>query len=265
MQSKAGAMTGENSSADGNTRPDGQLLRIDAVDLARGLALIAMTTFHFGWDLELFGFAERGFATQAWMIWYARIIASSFLVLVGISFALAHHGGLKTSPFLWRLGKIAAAALLITIATRIATPNIFIFFGILHHIALASVLCIFFVRLPVPLLVALAAAVLALALYGRSDLFDAPWWWWSGLNAFTPRSSDYVPVFPFFAAELVGLAIGKWLISSGTGARLARWQPKGGLAAMLRFIGRNSLAYYLLHQPVMLAILYGVQLVVRWD
>ena len=261
MQSKAGAMTGENSSASGSTRPGGQLARIDAVDLARGLALIAMTTFHFGWDLELFGFAERGFATQAWMIWYARIIASSFLVLVGVSFALAHHSGLKTKSFLLRLGKIAAAALLITIATRIATPNIFIFFGILHHIALASVLCILFVRLPVPLLVGLAAAVLALALYGRSDLFDAPWWWWSGLNAFTPRSSDYVPVFPFFAAELVGLAIGKWLISSGTGARLARWQPKGGLAAMLRFIGRNSLAYYLLHQPVMLTILYLVQLV----
>ena len=242
---------------------DTKTMRIDAVDLARGVALIAMTTFHFGWDLELFGFAERGFATQAWMIWYARIIASSFLVLVGISFALAHHGGLKPGPFLWRLGKIVAAALLITVATWFATPNIFIFFGILHHIALASVLCILFVRLPVPLLLLLAAGVLAAALYGRSALFDAPWWWWSGLNAFTPRSSDYVPVFPFFAAELVGLAIGKWLISSGAGARLARWRPQGGIAAILRFIGRNSLAYYLLHQPVMLAILYLVQLVVR--
>ena len=238
-------------------------MRIDAVDLARGLALIAMTTFHFGWDLELFGFTERGFATQAWMIWYARIIASSFLVLVGISFALAHQDGLKARPFLWRLGKIAAAALLITVATWIATPNIFIFFGILHHIALASVLCILFVRLPVAVLIILAAGTLVAALYGKSDFFDAPWWWWSGLNAFTPRSSDYVPVFPFFAAELVGLAIGKWLISSGAGARLAHWRPGGRIAGMLRFIGRNSLAYYLLHQPVMLTILYLVQMVVR--
>lgn len=244
-------------------RLPGQAVRVDGVDLARGLALVAMTTFHFGWDLELFGFAGHGFATQPWMIWYARVIASSFLLLVGVSFVLAHHGGLKAKPFLWRLGKIVAAALLITVATRIATPNIFIFFGILHHIALASILCIFFVRLPVALLLILAACVLAAALYGRSDLFNAPWWWWSGLNAFTPRSSDYVPVFPFFAAELAGLALGKWLISSGMALRLAAWRPQGRLAAILRFIGRNSLAYYLLHQPVMLAILYGLQLVVR--
>ena len=28
------------------------------LDVARGLALIAMTTFHFSWDLEFFGYAE---------------------------------------------------------------------------------------------------------------------------------------------------------------------------------------------------------------
>ena len=116
--------------------------RIDAVDLARGLALVAMTTFHFGWDLEMFGFADRGFASQPAMIWYARAIASSFLVLVGISFALAHRGGVRAGPFLRRLAMIAGAALLITVATRIATPDIYIFFGILHHIALASLLAL---------------------------------------------------------------------------------------------------------------------------
>ncbi|WP_075996220.1 heparan-alpha-glucosaminide N-acetyltransferase [Salaquimonas pukyongi] len=259
MQSKAQTM----ADPIGQAEPEARSFRVDAVDLARGLALVAMTTFHFGWDLELFGFVERGFATQAWMIWYARLIASSFLVLVGVSFALAHHSGLKARPFLWRLGKIAGAAFLITLATRFATPDIFIFFGILHHIALATILCIFFVRLPVPVLLALAAGVLLAASYARSELFNAPWWWWSGLNAVMPRSSDYVPVFPFLAAELTGLALGKWLISSGMAAQLAGRRAKGGIAATLRFIGRNSLVYYLLHQPVMLAILYLVQLVMR--
>ena len=50
--------------------------RIDLVDLLRGVALIAMTLFHFGWDLEMLGFVERGFASQPAMIWFARCIAS---------------------------------------------------------------------------------------------------------------------------------------------------------------------------------------------
>ena len=34
--------------------------RIEAIDLARGVALIAMAVYHFTWDLELFGYLEPG-------------------------------------------------------------------------------------------------------------------------------------------------------------------------------------------------------------
>lgn len=237
--------------------------RLHPVDWARGVALVAMTLFHFGWDLEMFGFAERGFASQPAMVWFARCIASSFLFLVGVSLVLAHGTSFKARGFLKRLAMVGGAAALITISTWFATPDIFIFFGILHHIALASVLGLLFLRLPAFLVFLSAVAVLLLGVYGDTPALDAPWWWWTGLNRFTPRSSDYVPLFPFFAAVLTGMAVAKYGISAGWEARFAQIRLNGPLSRGLRFIGRNSLVYYLVHQPVLIAILYVIHGVVR--
>ena len=59
-----------------------------------------------------------------------------------------HRGGLRWSAFLRRLAVIAGAALAITVATLFAFPDQFIYFGILHAIALFSVLALPFLRLP---------------------------------------------------------------------------------------------------------------------
>lgn len=236
--------------------------RIDLVDLLRGVALIAMTLFHFGWDLEMFGFVERGFASQPAMIWFARCIASSFLFLVGFSLVLAHNPAIKWPSFLKRLVIVGGAAAVITIATYFATPDIFIFFGILHHIALASLFGLLFLRLPAIWSLFAAIGVLLLFAYGRGAFFDAPWWWWSGLNAFVPRSSDYVPIFPFFAAVLLGISCAKWMKKSGSISSLSMVTLTGKPAGLLKFIGRHSLIYYLVHQLVLITILYMIHLVI---
>lgn len=237
--------------------------RLDLIDFLRGVALIAMTLFHFGWDLEMFGFVERGFASQPAMIWFARCIASSFLFLVGFSLVLAHYPSIKWPGFLKRLVMVGGAAAVITIATYFATPDIFIFFGILHHIALASLFGLLFLRLPAVWSLIAAIGVLMLFAYGRGTFFDAPWWWWSGLNAFVPRSSDYVPIFPFFAAVLLGVSCAKWMRKSDSFSRLSEITLSGKPTNLLKFIGQHSLIYYLVHQPVLIAILYMIHLVIR--
>jgi uncharacterized membrane protein len=227
------------------------------------MALIAMTLFHFGWDLEMFGFVERGFASQPAMIWFARCIASSFLFLVGYSLVLAHFPQFKWNGFLKRFVMVGAAAAIITIATYFATPDIFIFFGILHHIALASLIGLLFLRLPAIANFIAAIGVLILFAYGRSSFFDAPWWWWSGLNDFVPRSSDYVPIFPFFAAVLFGITSAKLIAYSALNAKLSALSLDNKPAKLLKFLGRNSLIYYLVHQPILIAFLYVIHLVTR--
>src|SRR5688572_17854068 len=220
--------------------------RIDAIDIARGVALVAMAVYHFTWDLEFFGYAPASMtAVGGWKL-FARCIASSFLFLVGVSLFLGHAKGIRWRGFLRRLAMVAGAALAISVVTYIAVPSGFIFFGILHQIALASVLGLAFLRLPTVVTLIAAAAVIAAPHYLRSEFFDAPWWWWTGLSENRLRSNDYVPVFPWFGAVLIGIAAAKIAEQTGLFARLATLRaPKWSWP--LVFGGRHSLAVYLIH------------------
>jgi uncharacterized membrane protein len=229
--------------------------RIEAIDLARGLALVAMAIYHFAWDLEFFGYTQAGTtAVGGWKL-FARAIASTFLALVGVSLYLAHRNGIRWSSFAKRLGMIAAAAAAVTAATIVATPGNFIFFGILHHIAVASLLGLAFMRFPWPALLLLAAISIAAPHFARSEWLNAPFWWWSGLSAQFPRSSDYVPVFPWFGAVLTGMGAAKLAERTGLLERL-RGRRSGSWATPLRFAGRHSLAVYLVHQPVIIGCIW---------
>jgi uncharacterized membrane protein len=229
--------------------------RIEALDVARGLALVAMAIYHFAWDLEFFGYAQTGMtATGGWKL-FARCIASSFLFLVGVSLFLAHGRGIRWRGFWRRLAMVAGAAAAISLVTWLAVPGGFIFFGILHQIALASLLGLAFLRLPWWLTLIAAAAVIAAPNFLRSEFFDLPAWWWTGLLPVNPRSNDYVPVFPWFGAVLIGIASAKLAASRGFFIRLAKIDP-GRWARPLSFAGRHSLAVYLIHQPVLISAVW---------
>lgn len=229
--------------------------RIEAIDAARGIALLAMVSYHFTWDLEFFGYAPPGLtAFGGWKI-YARGIASSFLFLVGVSLMLAHGDGVRWRGFGKRLAMIVAAAAAITIATWFATPGSFIFFGILHHIALASVLGLAFLRFPAWALALTAILVAAAPHYARLPAFDHPALWWLGLSTVSPRSNDYVPLFPWFAAVLAGMAAVRLARHFGLLARLGGELPQRTARPLVK-IGQHSLAFYLVHQPVLVACVW---------
>jgi uncharacterized membrane protein len=229
--------------------------RIEALDLARGLALVAMAVYHFAWDLEFFGYAPPGMTAMGGWKLFARCIASSFLFLVGVSLFLAHYPRVRWPSFLRRLAMVAGAAAAISVATYFAVPDAFIFFGILHQIALASLLGLAFLRLPALLTLAVAIAVIAAPIFLRSSFFDQPALWGVGLSTIRHRSNDYVPLFPWFSAVLIGIAGAKIASAAGLFDRLAdvkfgRW------SAPLGFFGRHSLAFYLFHQPVLIGAVW---------
>ena len=229
--------------------------RIEAIDIARGGALVAMAIYHFTWDLEFFGYTEPGMtAVGGWKL-FARCIASSFLFLVGVGLFLAHRQGIRWRGFLRRLAMIAAAAAAISLATYVAVPGGFIFFGILHEIALASLLGLAFLRLPATFVLLTATLVIAAPHFLRSEFFDHPVWWWTGLSTFRPHSNDYVPVFPWFGAVLIGIAAAKLGVQLGLAERLAG-RTFGVWSQPLILAGRHSLAFYLIHQPVLIACLW---------
>lgn len=223
--------------------------------MARGVALAAMAIYHFAWDLEFFGYAPPGMIAETGWKLFARSIATSFLFVVGVSLFLAHGRGLRLKPFLRRLAMLVAAAAGISLVTYIVVPGGFIFFGILHQIALASVLGLFFLHLPAALTLIVAALVVAMPHFARHAVFDHPMLLWVGLSTVNPHSNDYVPLFPWFACVLAGIAAGRManavgVFSQMAGRSLATWTRP------FQFAGRHSLAVYLIHQPVLIGCLW---------
>ncbi|BDA84730.1 hypothetical protein Sa4125_22720 [Aureimonas sp. SA4125] len=231
--------------------------RIEALDLARGAALLAMVVYHFTWDLENFGYVDHGLTgSGGWKV-FARCVASSFLFLVGVSLVLAHARGIHWRSFWRRWIGVAAGAVAITLVTFFVTPQGFVFFGILHEIALASLLGLAFLRLPFAATALAAVAVVALPQFLATELTNPKWLAWIGMAAKPPVSNDYVPLFPWFGAVLFGMA------AAQASSRLGLWEKLRGMnpalrpAAPIAWLGRHSLVFYLLHQPLLFGLVAG--------
>lgn len=229
--------------------------RIAAVDALRGIALACMAVFHFSWDLEFFGLTEWGVAEHwAWQL-FAKSIAATFLFTAGISLHLAHSGGIRTLPFLRRLGVIALAAAVITAASWWFDPGGTIWFGILHCIAVSSVIGLAFLRLH-PAATALAAAVaLSAHFFLTTDALNHPGWLWLGLSREFPPANDYIPLLPWTGFVLAGIAFSQIARARIPHAKLAAWQPRGFVSGLLTLAGRHSLLIYLVHQPMLIGLL----------
>lgn len=232
--------------------------RIPMVDLLRGVAIVAMVIYHALWDL---GPRSRGLialdaATNPAMMLAADLIAGTFLALVGVSLVLAHRRGIRWPAFWRRLAILVGAAVLVSAVTWWTDPATFVRFGILHCIAVCSVIGLAF--LPLPGWVAAIGAAVAFtapSLFAGAA-FDHPAWIWLGLSTMVPSSVDYVPVLPWLGAVLVGMAGARLALAFGLDRTLAGVQPGGWLAKGLVTAGRWSLVIYLAHQPLLMGAFY---------
>ncbi|NKB51433.1 MAG: DUF1624 domain-containing protein [Rhizobiaceae bacterium] len=230
--------------------------RITLLDVVRGGALVAMAIYHFAWDLEFFGWLASATTLQGGWLYFARSIASSFLFLVGVSLVLAHSQKYRWPTFWRRFAQVAGAAAAISVVTWFAMPGGLIFFGILHAIALFSLLGLLFVQRHWILPLLTAAIVLMVWKFFRHDLFYTPALWWVGLAHKPPPANDYVPMFPWFAAVLLGIATTGWLQTRDVWHRIAAIKVNRIAERPLSFIGRHSLIFYLVHQPILLALIW---------
>jgi uncharacterized membrane protein len=233
------------------------LERVVVIDIARSSALFGMVVFHFARDLEVFGFLQQATTLEDAWPHFARLVAGSFLFLAGVSIVLAPGDGIRLTSYLMRLPHLVAAAAIVCLATLHGMPDAFVFLGVLHSIALASLIGLLFLRPPAMLTLGVAAFIFLLPMVFRSAVFDAPWLLWTGLAERAPRSLDFEPVFPWLASFLMGMSIARLATDAGCWARLGRFTP-GRLVRWAAWPGQRSLSICLLHQPVLLGMLWCV-------
>ncbi len=235
--------------------------RYDAVDALRGLAMVWMTAYHFAFDLNHFGYWRQDFYDDPLWTTQRSAIVSLFVFCAGLGQAIALAQRQDAARFWRRWGQVAGCALLVTLGSWWMFPRSFIYFGVLHGIAIMLLLVRFGLG---PALGRRGAALCALGALAVGLHALAPVLWdgtavaswlnakplsWLGLNTVKPITEDFVPLLPWLGPMLFGLAVGGWLLRARP-AWLARKAP-----VPLAWLGRHPLSYYMLHQPVLIGLL----------
>jgi uncharacterized membrane protein len=239
--------------------------RFDTLDALRGLAMVWMTAFHFSFDLNQFGYIKQDFYHDPLWTWQRTLIVSLFLFCAGLGQAIAVAQGQSWPRFWRRWAQVLVCALLVTWGSWLMYPNSFIYFGVLHGMALMLIIARLTARWGrwLWLLGAAAIAIQFIAAYALQtmataqliDILNAPQLNWLGFITRKPITEDYVPLLPWLGVMWWGVAAGTWL-SNHAAERFS-----AGLPAALKplaLLGRWGLTYYMLHQPVMIGVLMAV-------
>ncbi len=239
--------------------------RFDTLDAWRGLAMVWMTLFHFSFDLNHFGYLQQNFYHDPFWTWQRTLIVSLFLLCAGAGQAVATMQGQSWRRFWQRWAQVAGASLLVSLGSWLMYPGSFIYFGVLHGIAVMLIV----VRLTASwgrwlwwlggfAIASKFVAAYALQTWATGQFvinMNAPQLNWLGWITHKPVTEDYVPIFPWLGVMWWGMAAGQWLLQTHP-----QWlcHPAPALVSRLAVLGRWSLSYYLLHQPLLLGALMAL-------
>lgn len=230
------------------------------VDTARGIAIVLMVFYHLMFDLSYFGAYSGRMQFGAWAM-FARGVASVFIFVLGVSLTLRYN---RLKPqlghwqlfqkFLLRGAKIFAWGMVVTVVTYFFLDFGFVVFGILHLLGLSTILAYPFLRSRWASLIA-GIAVIGLGIYISDLRSPSPWLLWLGIMQVGRYMVDFYPLLPWFGVALLGVFAGLTLYPGGSPRfalpDLSQRAPVRGLT----FLGKHSLLIYLIHQPILFAIL----------
>lgn len=237
------------------------MARFASIDTLRGLAVVWMTAFHFCFDLSHFGYWPQDFLGDSFWTIQRTVIVSLFLFCTGISQAIAWEQKQSWRHFWRRWVQVAAAALLVSAGSYLIFPESFIYFGVLHGIAIMQLLgrCTVCwgkwlwlagsIALTLPWL---APPLLTGPWQDYAPYFNGRALNWLGWISTKPRTEDYVPLLPWLGVIWWGSAAGTWALEQHP--TWLRWSITTPFS-VLPLLGRWSLTYYLLHQPVLMGLL----------
>ena len=232
--------------------------RLWEIDLARGLAIIKMVIFNYSFALFYLGIYtfKEGLSFQGWA-------AAVFIFLAGLSLTISYSRIKDRKPreifkkFFLRGVRVFGYGILITVITFILFPNVFIIFGVLHFIGVSIIIGQFFLKYR-KLNLFLGLSIIILGFYLQNFTFDFPWLLWLGFVPKNFSTFDYFPILPWFGITLLGIFSGNILYKNGKRSFKIKDLSNNVITKFLGFLGRNSLAIYLIHQPLLIVLLLAL-------
>lgn len=233
--------------------------RIWEIDFLRGVSIVLVIGFHLLFDLGEFVGIRRflGWSTNissvSWQI-AQHFFAGLFVLLSGTSSTL-------TRSNVRRGLRLLAVSFLVTAATYIFDPTSFIIFGILQCLAVSMLIYGALFEKAGAATTAICGAVIfvlaaVLPVLKKALALRSEWLMPLGLPSPSYATFDYFPLIPWLGVFLIGAALGKSVYASKKS--LLPWRMP---ANPVNFAGRHSLIIYILHQPLIMGILYALGLV----
>ena len=220
-----------------------------------------MIIYHLLYDLSTFGSLSIVLREGFWH--YLQIAtASTFLTVAGVSLTLSYHRlqAKRVKPhflkYLKRGLTLLAWGMVITVFTYLTLGEWYVRFGILHCIGTSVILGYSFLAIPTEI-PALFAGIFSLGfgLWLQRQTFSFSAFLVLGFIPTHFRTVDYFPLFPWFGVFLLGIALGKRLYTDyKRNFPFPDWS-KAPLIRFIGFLGKHSLTIYLLHQPIIIALL----------
>lgn len=232
------------------------------IDALRGVAIVMMVIFHLLWDFWSFRIMPDIILYAGFWKYFQRTCAITFLLLVGVSLTVSYQRvkqkqkGRKPGwdKFFWRGLRIFGVGMCFTLFGWL-TGFGYVHIGILHLIGLAIILSYPLLEYRWVNLILWVIFVIIGGIVLRTPLTHN-WLLYLGLHRPDYYPLDYFPLFPWLGVVLLGVFFGNTLYGNhGRIFYLPDWSKIFPIS-LLRFLGRHSLLIYVIHQPLLIALLY---------
>lgn len=216
--------------------------RFEIIDHFKAFAVILMVFYHFAYDLYVLKVISFNMAKN--MFWYSlpKIIVSTFLFSAGINLCIVNSKGINKEKIYKRFFKLFFISIIISVASYFFAPNKWISFGVIHHITLASIVGLLFLKKPKTSLI-LGIIILFPSVFFN---YDYP------LPKPVKYPLDHVAFLPWFGCFLIGIYAYSREIQN---IQVPKYKGKN----FISFLGKNSLEIYLTHQFILYPSIYLVK------
>ncbi|AFQ46060.1 heparan-alpha-glucosaminide N-acetyltransferase [Desulfosporosinus meridiei] len=223
--------------------------RFGEIDLLRAIAIVLMVIFHLVYDLREFAGVKINYQDPFWFL-LGKTSALLFMFLSGLA------SGFSRSPI--RRGvKVLLLGMGITGVTYLALGDMYVRFGILHFLGVTMILAPFLYSLASSILWALAGASVLLGLWFKKVLVETSLLIPFGLLYKGFGSIDYYPLLPYGSATFLGILAYRHFYAQES-------EPVFALqlnSKPIIWLSRNSLMIYLVHQPIILFVIFGFKFI----